>query len=281
MKLIHHYFPFFILTALLYGVFLHFHKQSTIIPPLPLNSGQQAVQLQFIEITQKRPQKTAASEPEKEETKAIKEKPATAEKKKTTKQTTASTNSKIKIAREKLRKSIQETSAKNDAQLKAELFAADYKQDQLTPAAAAITAAKEPTIQRKPVKTMHPIKEPENREVSQQQERTKPVFKKQPATNSSSVETQGVLQEAIVVSGNIPIYPKRAILRNQQGRVVVKLTVTTKGKGKNPKVITSSGYSILDNAVLNFIRKELFMPALQGENKITSEQIFSFRFELK
>ena len=270
MKLINHYFPFFILTALLYGVFFHFHKQSTIIPSLPLNSGQQALQLQFIEITQK----TAANEPEKEETKAVKEKPDTAEKKKTT----VSSSSKIKIARQKLQKSLQETSATDDAMLKAELFAADYKN---TPAAAAKTAAKEPTIKRKPVKKLHPIKEPANRKVSQQQEKTKPVFKKQPATNSTRVETQGVLQEAIVVSGNIPTYPKRAILRNQQGRVVIKLTVTSKGKGKDPQIITSSGYSILDNAVINFIRKELFMPARRGEEKIASEQIFSFRFELK
>jgi len=112
-----------------------------------------------------------------------------------------------------------------------------------------------------------------------QQKKTKVVFKKQPST-SSSVENQGVLQEAIVVSGNKPIYPKTAILRNQQGRVVVEITVTTKGKAKNPKIITSSGYSLLDNAILDFIQKELFMPAHKGDEKITTKQVFSFRFEL-
>ena len=273
MKLISHYFPFFIVTLLLYGVFFHFHKQSTIIPPLPINSGRQALQLLFIEVTPN-PKKTVPSEPVKKETKAVKEKPQTAEKQKAAKQTT-SASSKIKIARQKLQRAIQETSAIDDAALKAELFSADYK---AAPAIVAQPAEELAAAKRKPVKTMRPVKKPK---VSQQREKTKPVFKKQPATNSSSVENQGVLQEAIVVSGHIPVYPKRAILRNQQGRVVVKLTVTRKGKGKNPQIITSSGYSILDNAVLNFIHKELFMPAHKGEEKITSEQIFSFRFELK
>ena len=271
MKLINHYFPFFILTALLYGLFFYSHKQPTIIHPLPLNSGQQALQLQFIEITQERPKNTAAKEPETKETKTIEEKPEAVERKKTTKQITANTNSKIKISRQKLHNAIQETSATDDAMLKAELFAADYKHEPLTPSDTEKTVEKEPALKHKP----------ENSEGSQQQKKMKPVFKKQPPENSSSVKTQGVLQEAIVVSGNIPIYPKRAILRNQQGRVVVKLTVTSKGKSKNPQIITSSGHSILDNAVLNFIRKELFMPAHKGEEKITSKQIFSFRFELK
>ena len=61
---------------------------------------------------------------------------------------------------------------------------------------------------------------------------------------------------------------------------MVKLTVSSQGQGRNPHIISSSGYSILDNAVLAFIRKELFMPALQGDKKVASEQIFSFRFEL-
>lgn len=297
IKQINHYLPFFILTALLYGVFFHFHKQSAIIPPLPLNSGQQTLQLQVIEIAQK-PEKTAPSEPttkkseavedkpqttEKKKNETVKEKPQPTVKKKTEKQLTAESNAKIKIARQKLHKAIKQTAAINDAMLKAELFSADYKQKALTSEIAAKTvektAAKEPPIKSKPVKTMHPIKEAQKPEIAPQQEKSKPVVKKQPPADSA--QTQGVLQEAIVVSGNTPNYPTRAILRNQQGRVVVKLTVTTKGKGKNPQIITSSGYSILDNAILDFIQKELFMPAHHGEEKITSEQVFSFRFQLK
>ncbi|MFT5558960.1 MAG: protein TonB, partial [Sphingobacteriales bacterium] len=49
---------------------------------------------------------------------------------------------------------------------------------------------------------------------------------------------------------------------------------------KNPKILTSSGFSLLDDAVLAFINQELFMPALQGEDKVISEQFFAFRFEL-
>ncbi|WP_211217174.1 energy transducer TonB, partial [Psychromonas hadalis] len=42
----------------------------------------------------------------------------------------------------------------------------------------------------------------------------------------------------------------------------------------------SSGHKTLDNAVLEFIKKEHFMPALKGIEKVTSEQLFSFKFEL-
>lgn len=288
MKQIRQYFPFFILTVLLYGVVFHFYQQSTIIPPTPLNSGRQAVQLQFIELTAAHPEKTEAlSKAAERTTETVKEKSTivkTAEEK-TAATVSAEDHSAIKVARQKLHKTIQETPAINDAMLKAELFAADYQQVPVTPDAAPgpaeKTAAKLPAAERKPVKKLRPVKEAKQQDTLQQKEKPKPLFKKQASTSHSRIQTQGVLQEAIVVSGNTPVYPKRAILRNQQGRVVVKLLVTSKGKGRKPQIITSSGHSLLDNAVLNFIRKELFMPAHRGEKKITSEQVFSFRFELK
>ena len=293
------------------------------ITSVPLNSGQQAIQLDFVEHTETPIEEIMPDEPEsiKEivensleltDNQEIKNNEITEQpiaEQSITKQaiTEASTedpvtntepikkqskiiihnkdHAEIKIAKQKLQKSIKETTAINDASLKAELFAKELNM----PLERTTKLAKKPntstTVEKTATTTISPkIKiirptEPTKKTEPSQQKKTKVVFKKQPST-SSSVENQGVLQEAIVVSGNKPIYPKTAILRNQQGRVVVEITVTTKGKAKNPKIITSSGYSLLDNAILDFIQKELFMPAHKGDEKITTKQVFSFRFEL-
>jgi protein TonB len=282
MRLIHHYFPFFIIAIIMYGCFFYYNRQSPIVPPLPLNSGQQSVQLQFVEIAETLPETTTESEHA-----PIEKKPESVVKASSPKTDTQAIETislkdplQIKVARENLQKTIRETPAISDAELKAQLFESELQLDSTTPADSEKSAAESTPAKEKAIKRLHPVKMSEELEVVQQ-EKTKPVFKKQPSPNSHRKETQGVLQEAIVVSGNTPIYPRRAILRNQQGRVVVKLTVTSKGKALDPQIMTSSGHAILDNAVLNFISKELFMPAHRGEEKVRSEQIFSFRFQLR
>lgn len=198
------------------------------------------------------------------------------EEKETSKPVTESNNQtpeEIKIANEKLHKSIQDTPAIIDATLKGDIFNENVKLQ-------AIQAPK--SNKTNPAKNKTKNKEvPKPVENSNKKKKT--VFKKE--VNSEAVEasndSQGAVQEAIVVSGNKPTYPQRAILRNKEGRVVVSLTVTSKGKPKNAKITTSSGHEILDETVLEFVNQELFMPALQGQDKVSSEQVFSFRFELK
>ncbi|WP_028864564.1 energy transducer TonB [Psychromonas aquimarina] len=284
MKYISHYFPFFILSILLYGLFFYYNAQTTIVTPIQLNSGKQSMQLQFVEIQQtpakQAPAEIIKPEPVKKEQEPVKT-PAPRPEKKTVPAPVVHTQneSQIKIARQELRRSIHETSAESDALLKSEQYEKDFHLD--LPAAPVSRKAPAKKL-KKPLKAPKP-QPPASSEIIKHQEKPKRVFKPSPADNAAapSSQKQGVLQEAIVVSGNKPTYPNRAVLRNQQGRVVVKLTVTMSGKAKNPKIITSSGYPILDNAVLEFISKELFMPAHKGEEKITTEQLFSFRFELK
>ncbi|WP_435236289.1 TonB family protein [Psychromonas sp. PT13] len=337
MKYISHYFPFFILTLVIYGFFFHFHKESTVIPELPINSGQQSMQVELVEITetdtqaQSKPkmqtepeQRPADSKPieaptiekaiasektpvERANTPVTEEATPVVTKAKT--QITTQLSSTVKVAKQQLNKAIKNTTADSDAMLKAEFFETEFhlppsdlgrpakltkqkpkkapKKSQ-TPKIITKTAKPAPTakiIKPAPAAT----KRKENKKPAptntakapvKQESKNKAVFKKEPA-KSSAAQNQGVLQEAIVVSGNTPTYPQRAILRNQQGRVVVKLTVSMQGKGKNPEIVTSSGYPILDNAIMDFVKQELFMPAHKGEEKIDSEQIFSFRFELK
>ncbi|KPU83856.1 hypothetical protein JI57_00285 [Psychromonas sp. PRT-SC03] len=115
----------------------------------------------------------------------------------------------------------------------------------------------------------------------------KPTLKKKAintlkkSESALSTKPQGTLQKATVISGKRPTYPRRARLRSQQGRVKVHFIVDTQGIAHQAKIIKSSGHNILDKAVLNFIQTERFMVALAGDKKVSSEQVFTFRFELK
>lgn len=109
---------------------------------------------------------------------------------------------------------------------------------------------------------------------------TKRVFKpKSDAINTSMVKQGNLLPEAMAVSGKTPSYPKQAALQHQKGQVVANMTVTVSGSTKEAEIIQSSGHEILDKEVLSFIARERFMPALEGQEKVSSKQSFSYSFK--
>ena len=48
MNFFTNYLPFVLVSAVLYGLFFSYNKQSPLIIPLPLNSGDQSIQVRFI-----------------------------------------------------------------------------------------------------------------------------------------------------------------------------------------------------------------------------------------
>lgn len=292
MRYLGSYFPFFMLSLFLYGFVFYFYQQSTIIKSQQMNSGEPSIQLELLTtesielITEPVAHENKAQQTEKEPTikqekTAVKEPVAVEKVIKNTDQKTTETVTVINSTAPSKIKVAYENSALDDATLKGELFdepfnlnlpappgsykATRYADDKIITAPVTVSS----TSEKQNKKSLNPTK--------RNKEKTKRIFKKE----NSSEKEQGILQEAIVVSGNKPTYPQRAILRNQHGRVVVKLTVTMQGKAKKPQITRSSGFPILDDAVLDFIRNERFMPAHKGNEKITTEQLFSFRFELK
>lgn len=315
MKYLTNYFPFIILSFLLYGLFFYLHDNTPIETKLHLQTGQQAIKMQLSAPLATSTPATAIPNEEIEslDNSASKrlDKAISAEKKKLTAQQIA----KVKVAKKQHQESIKNNSASADAQLKEHIFNQEIA-----------TLENVETTQNKTVKTQEkrtsvnvenapsiasllPITEalaapakisksskakitpktipniskadnvpPKNKAAPKIKHTFKPSSGA--ANEPSAAAKQGVLQEAVVVSGNIPNYPNRAVLRMQQGRVVVKIMVMDSGKTTGAKIITSSGYSILDEEVLAFISRELFLPALRGTDKITAEQLFSFRFEL-
>lgn len=104
----------------------------------------------------------------------------------------------------------------------------------------------------------------------------KRTFKPKLETTNTS---RSLLPEATAVSGKVPPYPKRAALKEQKGQVIANMTVLATGTTEKAEIIQSSGHEMLDKAVLNFIAQELFMPTLEGQDKVTSKQSFSYRYE--
>ena len=59
-------------------------------------------------------------------------------------------------------------------------------------------------------------------------------------------------------------YPRLAIKRNWQGKVVLSLRVTSAGNIKNIKLNNSSGYDILDQAAINSLSKVNYLPEISS-----------------
>ena len=57
------------------------------------------------------------------------------------------------------------------------------------------------------------------------------------------------------------------------------MIVMKNGQAMAIKLTTSSGHEMLDKAVLNFIENERFMPALEGQERISSKQSYSFSYQ--
>ncbi|MDA7746817.1 TonB family protein [Psychromonas sp.] len=149
-----------------------------------------------------------------------------------------------------------------------------------TPQAVATNVVIEEAVIEAPITTVV-VDEPQNNEqIASTEAKEKRTFKPK-TVPKPIIATEAIkLQEAVVVSGNQPIYPEPAISEKKQGVVTVKMTVLMSGKTKDAEVIESSGDNLLDDEILRFVDTELFMPALKGEEKITSEQRFTHQFKL-
>lgn len=81
-----------------------------------------------------------------------------------------------------------------------------------------------------------------------------------------SADSISVLDKPILLSRIDPIYPKHAINQKIEGQVVLKMLVNREGTVQKSKIDSSSGYSILDSAAINYAQQLKFLPA-QYENK--------------
>ena len=71
-----------------------------------------------------------------------------------------------------------------------------------------------------------------------------------------------------------PKYPRTALRRNQQGYVLVELSVNIEGRVTKTVILKSSGINIIDNAVLKAAKQSIFVKQKENTN-------FTVAYELK
>ncbi len=79
-----------------------------------------------------------------------------------------------------------------------------------------------------------------------------------------------------------PPYPSASIRADEEGVTTLQLCISTAGQVTSAKVISGSGYSRLDDAALNWIRKERFRPAtVNGQPAATCNHTLSYEWKLQ
>jgi protein TonB len=78
-----------------------------------------------------------------------------------------------------------------------------------------------------------------------------------------------------------PPYPSVSRIREEQGVVQVRVTISPYGTVGDVSVEKSSGYARLDEAALKAVREWRFAPAMRGELAVVGSVIVPVRFELR
>lgn len=77
------------------------------------------------------------------------------------------------------------------------------------------------------------------------------------------------------------VYPKRAIKRRQQGKVILKVLIDEFGKPSKIEIKKSSGFSLLDGAAIKTVKTWEFEPYKQGGLSVESWAEVPVKFEIK
>jgi TonB family protein len=100
-------------------------------------------------------------------------------------------------------------------------------------------------------------------------------------TNVAETDSAVVLTHPKLISKCDPSYPLEAIKNNLGGRVSVRLLINKEGKVIKTIVDKSSGYSVLDEAAVDYSRELKFSPALLKNKpmEIWMSMIFNYKLE--
>lgn len=84
-----------------------------------------------------------------------------------------------------------------------------------------------------------------------------------------------------VATNHAPAYPEIARRRGEQGRVMLRVSVSPSGQPEEVNVLTSSGYPMLDSAALAAVRQWHFVPATQAGTPVAAVAEVPVRFRLE
>ena len=91
-------------------------------------------------------------------------------------------------------------------------------------------------------------------------------IEEQPATSSDNASSAPVLDSSAVKIRNRtdPVYPSASRRAGEQGTVVLKILIGEDGRARDVQVAQSSGFSRLDDAAVDAVRKWRFTPSVQS-----------------
>ena len=78
-----------------------------------------------------------------------------------------------------------------------------------------------------------------------------------------------------------PEYPHASRIRNEQGRVSLRVEIDAAGRVSGARVLVSSGYPALDQAAIQAVRQWRFEPAMRDGEPVFSTTSIGITFELE
>jgi protein TonB len=140
----------------------------------------------------------------------------------------------------------------------------------------------EPKVEPTPTPIPEPVAEPPPEPTSEPIPETVPEPAVEASTEqiASPLEDKGVQISAAPVSGIRATYPRSSQKRGHQGTVTLAIQVLPNGKAGKVNVITSSGFSRLDEAAVDAAKAAKYIPAQQFGRSVESELIQPVTFKL-
>ena len=139
----------------------------------------------------------------------------------------------------------------------------------------------EPEEERKPIETPEP-KKAEETEAAKEAKKTEEPPRPASVATAAAAPRQARVDAPVRPKKAIkPDYPKGARQRGEQGNVVLEILVNEAGRVDDVKVVTSSGFSELDEAAIRAARAARFTPAKRGRAAVASSARLTLEFRLK
>lgn len=85
----------------------------------------------------------------------------------------------------------------------------------------------------------------------------------------------------VLINRNSVLYPQTALNAKIQGEVKILAFVTQSGKVSKVRLSKSSGYAILDNATMDFVKNKEFLPAYANGKPVSVWTSLTFKYNLK
>ncbi|HWQ39494.1 MAG TPA: TonB family protein [Burkholderiales bacterium] len=101
------------------------------------------------------------------------------------------------------------------------------------------------------------------------------------AASAPDIEFTPELVRANYLRNPKPVYPSLSRHLGEQGTVLLRVLVTARGEPVQVQLKSSSGYSRLDRAALDAVRRWLFVPAKRGDDIVDAWVIVPIEFSIK